>query len=271
MSDLPVIVTPDGTERKLGFNPEGKKKPVAFKTRISTVEVPDFPDSEIQPFDLARNRSFSYKVKDQFAEGACTGFGLASAIELTLWRAGYGNFVMSPWFLYAIECGGIDRGGYVDSVADIAGKYGICEDKHVPHRTINPKKIPKPAWDDAKNWILDAKIAIPRSFKQLRDCANARYALYHSIHADSGLNNLDREGVPDNASGTHNHAIASGFGLKLSKKYGWLIKSPNSWGEKWGNKGYMWLAEDNIAGNFGQFIAIVSLRVKRDLNPPKID
>lgn len=271
MSDLPVIVMPDGTERKLGFNPEGKKKPVSFKTRISTVEVPDFPDSEIVPFDLARNRSFSYKVKDQFAEGACTGFGLASAIELTLWRAGYGNFVMSPWFLYAIECNGVDRGGYLDSVADIAGKHGVCQDRFVPPRTINPKKIPKPAWEDARNWILDAKVALPKTFKQLRDCANARYALYHSIHADSGLNSLSSEGIPNNRPGPHNHAIASGFGLKLSQREGWVIKAPNSWGEKWGHKGYMWLGEDNVAGSNGQFIAIVSLKVKRDLNPPKIE
>lgn len=270
MSDLPTVTTPDGTERKLGFNPEGKARPVSFSVKLRTAEVPDFPDSEIRPFDLANNKSFKYQVKDQFAEGACTGFGLASTMELMLWRAGYGNFKLSPWFLYAIACNGVDRGSYLDLVTDIATKTGTCEDKLVPPRTINPRKLTKAAWDDAKNWRIEATIALPKTFKQLRDCSNARYGLYHSIHADSGLNKLDREGVPDNRPGTHNHAIASGFGLKLSPRHGWLIKSVNSWGEKWGNKGFMWLSEDSVAGSFGQFIAIVSLKVKRDLNPPKI-
>ena len=96
MSDLPIIVTPDGTERKLGFNPDGKARPISFSTRVKQVEVPDFPDSEIVPFDLADRKSFGYQVKDQFAEGACTGFGMASTIELQLWRSGYGNFKVSP-------------------------------------------------------------------------------------------------------------------------------------------------------------------------------
>ena len=44
MSDLPVIVTPGGTERKLGFNPDQKARPVSFATRVKQVEVPDFED-----------------------------------------------------------------------------------------------------------------------------------------------------------------------------------------------------------------------------------
>lgn len=270
MSDLPIVTTPDGTERKLGFNPDGKKKPVAFATKVTSVDVPDFPDSEIVPFDLAENKSFGYRVKDQFAEGACTGFGLASVMELMLWRAGYGNFTLSPWFLYAIACNGIDRGAYLDQVTDIATKTGTCEDKFVPARTINPRKLTKAARDDAANWRVEATVALPKTWKQLRDCCNARYGLYHSIHADNGLNTLDREGVPNNGPGTHNHAIASGFGLKRSARHGWLVKAPNSWSEKWGQRGYMWESEDTIAGSQGQFIAIVSLKVKRDLNPPSI-
>jgi hypothetical protein len=270
VSDLPIVVTPDGTERKLGFNPDQKKKPVSFHTKVKKVEIPDFPDSELVPYDLAENKSFTYRVKDQFAEGACTGFGLASTMERALWQAGYGNHILSPWFLYAIACNGIDRGSYLDKVCDIATKTGTCLDRYVPPRTINPRVLTAAAREDAKNWQVELSVALPETFKQLRDCANARYPLYHSIHADSGLNTLDRDGVPNNRPGIHNHAIASGFGLKNTRSDGWVIKAPNSWSEKWGHKGFMWLGEGNLAGDFGQFIAIVSLRVKRDLNPPAI-
>lgn len=268
MSDLPIIVTPDGTERKLGFNPDQKAKPVAFSTRVKQVEVPDFPDSEIVPFDLADRKSFGYQVKDQFAEGACTGFGMASVQELLLWRAGYGNVKLSPWFLYSIACNGVDRGAYLDQVCDIATKTGTCEDHLVPPRTIDPRKLSAAAKADAKNWRVELTVALPESWKQIRDCVNARYAIYHSIHADNGLNTLDKEGVPSNRAGIHNHAVAGGFGLKFSKKHGWVMKNPNSWGVKWGWNGFMWVSENTIQGNYGQIIAVVSMSVKRDLNPP---
>lgn len=270
MSDLPVIVTPDGAERKLGFNPDQKSKPVSFSTRVKQVEVPDFPDSEIVPFDLVNSKHFKYEVKDQFAEGACTGFGMVSAIELLLWRAGYGNFKLSPWFLYAIACNGVDRGAYLDQVCDIATKTGTCEDRFVPPRTIDPKRLSAAAKVDAKNWRVELTVALPESWKQIRDCVNARYAIYHSIHADNGLNTLDKEGVPSNRAGIHNHGLAGGFGLKFSKKHGWVMKDPNSWSTKWGQDGYFWCSEGAIQGNYGQIIAIASVSVKRSLNPPDV-
>jgi hypothetical protein len=271
MSDLPVVVTPDGTERKLGFNPEQREKPVAFSPLMREVEVPDFPDSEMVPFDLAKVASFRYRIKDQFAEGACTGFGMASCMERMLWQAGYGDIVLSPWFLYAIECNGVDRGGYLDSVCRIATETGTCEDHFVPPRTINPRKLPRTAWDDAANWKVELTVALPKTWRQLTSCVNARWMIYHSLHADSGINTLDSTGTPGNKPGPHNHAVSTGFGLKQTSRWGWQTKMANSWSEKWGNKGYCWLAEKNIAGSYGQFIAIVSVKVKRDLNPPEVD
>lgn len=270
MSDLPVIVTPDGTERKLGFNPDQKARPVSFATRVKQVEVPDFPDSEIRPFDLEESKSFKLDVKDQTTFGACTGFSISSIIARLSWQAGYGNFRFSPWYPYSKAAKGVDRGAYLDQVVDIVTKDGICDDRFVPYGTIDPKKLSKEAKADAANWKIELTVALPETWKQIRDCVNARWSVYHSVHADNGFNRLNEAGIPQNSPGTHNHAVWTGLGLKRTSRYGDLLKMQNSWSTKWGIRGCAWINEDVIAGYYGQFIAIVSVNVKRDLNPPKV-
>jgi hypothetical protein len=270
LSDLPVVVTPDGVERKLGFNPDQRAKPVAFATKIKAIEVPDFPDSEIVPFDLGESNSFQVDILDQSTYGACTGFSIAALIRRAVWQSGYGLFKFSPWYPYSKAANGVDQGAYLDQVVDIVTKSGICEDKYVPYGTIDPRKLTSAANADAANWKIETTVAIPETWKQIRDCVNARWAIYHSLHADSGFNTVNRDGVPQNRRGPHNHAVWSGLGLKRSSRYGDMIKMQNSWSKKWGVNGCAWLTEGNIAGDYGQFIAIVSINVKRDLNPPNV-
>lgn len=269
MSDLPTIITPDGVERRLGFNPEGREKPVSFAVPLRQVEVPDFPDSELRPFDLADNPSFTYEIKDQGRWGACTNHALSSALERVFWQSGYGNVKLSGFFDYAIECNGIDQGAYLDNTIETATKFGVCEDRFVPHGTIDPRKLTKEAWENALDYRVEITYALPSTWRQIVNCVNARWMVYHSVHADDGFNVLDSSGVPGNRPGLHNHAIASGFGLKITKKWGPQLKAPNSWTVNWGQKGFAWLAEKNIAGTGGQTIAIVSIKVRPSLNPPR--
>lgn len=269
MSDVPTWETPDGKERKLGFNPDRMAKPFRMNALVRLTDIPDFPDSEIVPFDLADNPSFAYRVKDQGSIGACTGYAMTAGMERLLWQSGYGNVRLSPDFLYALACNGIDRGAYLDQVCDIAATTGTPEERFVKARTFDPRKLTAEAKADAANWKVELTVAIPQTWRQFVNAVNARGVVYHSVAVNSNFDTLDTYGVPGNRSGVHNHAVLSGFGLKRTTKWGWQLKMPNSWSEKWGQKGFAWLAEKNIAGTMGQAIAIFSVNVKRDLNPPE--
>jgi len=270
VSELPKWTNPDGTTRKLGFDPERAKSPMAFKAEINWVEIPDVPDSELIPFDLFDNPKFPIRIKDQGSIGACTGHMVATGMERMLWQGGYGDVDLSPWFLYAYACNGIDRGAIITDVIDLAATVGTCRENLVPHGVYNPRKITQEARDDAKHWRIEIQAGKPRKWRDWIVGTHLRGTWMHSIAVNSGFDQLDRDGVPGNSPGIHNHAVVSGYGLKRTGRHGWLVKCVNSWGERWGQKGCCWLNEDAIEGTFGQAVLILSVAVKNELNPPKV-
>lgn len=267
---LPDWTNPDGTIRKLGFDTEKAKAPMSFRAEIDWVDIPDIPDSELVAFDLFENPEFPVTIKDQGRWGACTGHMLATGMERMLWQAGYGDINLSAFFPYAIACKGIDRGAVISDVIDIGANLGVCRENLVPHGTIDPRRLSKEAREDAKGWRIEIKAGKPRRWRDWISATHLRATIMHSVAVNTKFDELDADGAPDNVPGIHNHAVVSGFGLKKTRRYGWMPKCVNSWGLRWGWNGCCWLSEDTIAGDWGQSIVILSVKVKPELNPPKV-
>lgn len=267
---LPDWTTPDGKPRKLGFDPERAKSPMTFRADVQWMDIPDVPDSELVPFDLFTNPNFWVRIKDQGSIGACTGHMAATGMERMLWQANYRPVSLSPWYLYSLACGGVDRGAVITDVIDLAAAVGTCREALVPRGTYNPRTLSSEAKADAKNWRIEIKAGKPKTWRDWIVGTHLRATMMHSVPVNSGFDQLDRDGVPNNSPGVHNHAVCSGFGLKKTARQGWVVKTANSWGTAWGQKGCFWTSESTIEGDYGQAVLIMSMTVQRDLNPPKV-
>src|SRR6185369_6110970 len=92
-----------------------------------------------------------------------------------------------------------------------------------------------------------------------------------SICVQDNFNNLDAEGAPGVGKGPGNHAVMVGGGIKTSKRWGRMIRMANSWGVKWGQRGFCWLARAHIESGTW-FEAFTVRALNEDLadtdNPP---
>lgn len=270
MSEPKEWTLPDGRIVKLGNKPA----PLTFnfRTSVKWVEVPEFTDSEIlsfQPFDLTENPNFPVKVRDQGQYGACNGHAAATSLEIARWVAGYSHVQLSPWFVYAILCKGIDEGSSISEALDLLSNTGTCRDELVPFGTINPKNLTAKAKQDAKAFRVEISLGQCRSFRDMIVATALRWPFNFSVSVNSNFNSLDADGVPQNRAGAHNHAVTGGLGLKWSKaKSSWLFKAQNSWSTQWGDRGYFWAGPKTIAGTWADNYFIQAVDVIEDENKP---
>ena len=271
MSDLETWTLPDGRKVKLGNNKPPEQ--FAFRATFKWAEIPEFSDAEIKTFrafDMTQRPGWPVKVRDQGEFGACNGHAAVTSLEAARWLAGYDHHNLSPWFVYAILCNGVDAGSYIAEAVDLLGKIGACRDELVQFGTINPGKLREAAYDDAKRFRVEISLGKCRNHRDMIVATALRYPFNFSVSVNSDFNVLDGEGVPGNRAGQHNHAVTGGLGLKWSDRYkGWLFKAQNSWSQRWGERGYFWAAPKTVAGTFADSYFIQSVKVLDAENPPK--
>jgi hypothetical protein len=245
---------PDGQTVLLG----NQEPPVSLILPVRGV-LPDVPEHKWTEFDLRKDTSYPVKIKNQGSYGACNGHAAASSLEDARYIAGLGYVPLSAWLVYADLCNGIDRGSSIAEALTLLQKSGTCDDALVPHGVINPRRINENARENAKRFKIEIGYRL-QNFNDLCVAAQLRIPFNFSVPVNGGFNQLDAEGVPQNRSGWHNHAVSGGFAMKQGKS-GWLIGMRNSWGEQWGNQGYCWIAERNLRGSgfdaYGVFAAEV--------------
>lgn len=235
---LPEIVDHTGEVRKLGL----VVPPSGFRLSVRAPAAP-VPESQWEEFEL----DCPIRVKNQGATGSCNGHAAATSLEVARWISGQPYTPLSPWFIYAILCGGYDRGSSIAQALALLQETGTCPEGDVRYGTINPNALPAQARSNAGRFKIEIGQPI-RSFRDMIDATQRREPFNFSIYAGPGFDQLDSEGCPRSMRGYGNHAICGGLGFKVGRDGRPRIKAVNSWDVRWGWNGYLWIAEEHIAG-----------------------
>jgi hypothetical protein len=242
MTDLPSIQTPDGI-RRFGNLPSPDGLLVRCAGPMAVV-----PESLWQEFDL-RTTDHPIKIKDQGQYGACNGHAAASSLEWARWLAGCSHVDLSAWYIYAILCGGIDRGSSISQALTLLQERGVAPDALVTHGTINPRRLTDGSHQAAKGYRLEIGSALG-SFDEMMSATQLRRPFNLSLDGNQ-MGGVDAEGCIGKRAGRGNHALTGGLGMKRLKSGEPVILGQNSWGERWGRKGYFWFRRSNIEGQWG--------------------
>lgn len=222
-------------------------RPPSISLKLGSSEpLPDIPESEWQEFDYTNDPKFPVKIKDQGQSNGCNGHAAATSLEAARWIAGLPHLDLSAWYIYANLCRGWDTGSGIADALQFLQNKGVCNTSYVLYGTINPSQIKPVATTEAAKHRIEIGHTLT-SFKDLCISAQLRQPFNFSISVNTGFNSLDKNGCPSNISGSHNHAVMGGLGMK---KVGgqWFILWQNSWGNRWGLNGRAWLGQHNLQG-----------------------
>ena len=192
-------------------------------------------------------------VLDQGQEGACTGFGLAAVINLLNKKRGKRNLRVSPHMLYEMAKKHDEWPGeaYVGSSCRGAIRgwknMGVCSDELWPYQANAPNILNIQRAIQARENTVGAYYRLRPEISDYHAAINETGAVYVSARVHSGWSSPRPETVgqlpvikpSDQRTGGHAFAII-GYNTK-----GFIVQ--NSWGKKWGDKGFaLWLYEDWI-------------------------
>jgi len=266
-SALPVIDA-GGEYRVLGHIPP----PYRNVSARPFGAVPKIPEDEWVEFDLRKTPGFldANPTLDQNGRGACNGHGADSSLMALRWLCGMTPVKLSPWYIYAKLCRGIDNGSNIGDALKLLQTEGTCRFESVPYGTINPGRISPEAEQEAKNYRIEIGTPLT-SFAEMMSATQRLQPFNFSIRVGGNFNNLDADGCPPVAVGPGNHAVCGGLGAKKMRNGKWAILWLNSWTDGWGDGGYAWVHEGHIAHQ--SYFEAYAVEAARDLigdptNPP---
>lgn len=211
--------------------------PLSLSTQSSNTSTDKLPTK----IDLRYKMS---PVNDQLQLGSCSAHAIAAAVECDI-----SGFVGSRLFLYYNEKYienevSKDTGALLSDGITALVRYGICEEKYYPYSVENFKY--QPSKEAYENGLLRRAVTVKKLQNDMnifKNCLVSGYPFVISIYiftsfetkevAKSGIISMPKAGE-ENLGG---HAILiCGYDDALQC---WIGK--NSWGDKWGDKGYFYL------------------------------
>lgn len=242
---LETIVDPfTGEVRVLGTMPTEKGLLMAAPLWSQETATPLIPEAEwpnyafdIDPAPLA--------IKDQDSKGACNGHAAALTLEMARWAVGHEHVGLSAWFIYAILCNGRDVGSNIGEALKLLEETGTSTEATMPYGEINPARIPAAAKAEAPRFKITTGQRI-ETFDEMVTACILREPMNFSLRVGNNFNDLDSEGAPGVGRGPGNHAVTCYGGLKMSKKWGVMLKMWNSWSQRWGVNGKCWIARAHV-------------------------
>jgi len=222
--------------------------------------IPDKPDPRDHPYEAPPNtvaqlpstvdlRSRCPPVYNQGDLNSCTANAIAAAVQFDLMRQNDAYFIPSRLFLYFNErsmAGNAneDTGAPIRDGIKCIAKYGDCHEPlwpYVPSKFA--EKPPSPCYGQARKYRAVEYQRLPQRSEQLRGCLASGYPFVFGIqvYAEFEGPKAEKTGYVSmpakNQKAKGGHAVLA-VGYDDSKKH-FIVR--NSWGDKWGIKGYFML------------------------------
>ncbi|XP_059688175.1 cathepsin K [Gavia stellata] len=222
----------------------GLKVPRGRPRRNETLYVPDWTERAPAAVDW-RRKGYVTPVKNQGQCGSCWAFSSVGALEGQLKRKTGKLLSLSPQNLVDCVtnndgCGG----GYMTNAFEyVRQNHGIDSEDAYPYIGQDESCMYNPTGKAAK---CRGYREIPEGNEKALKRAVARIGPV-SVGIDASLPSFQfySRGVyydeSCNAENINHAVLAVGYGTQKGTKH-WIIK--NSWGEEWGNKGYVLLARN---------------------------
>jgi hypothetical protein len=217
-------------------------------------DAPDLRDRYYEPALISLDKNLDNSnpdlVLDQGQEGACTGFGLAAAINFLRYRRD-DKIPVSARMLYEMarkhdEWPGEDYAGSSCRGAIKGWKnMGVCSEELWPYSTGNPGQLSIIKAKEARSTILGAYYRLHTNLNDYHAALNETGAVYVSATVHSGWNNPERINKGKFATIGQSSELTGGhaFAIVGYNKDGFIVQ--NSWGSDWGTDGFaIWTYED---------------------------
>lgn len=214
----------------------------------------------------ARSYGLITKPKSQGSCGSCAAFAAMSTIETCMRRAGTPLDGLDIAEQHLVDCGynpsnGMNgcNGAWIGAYQSWMGqsKPNVSHEAQYPYldRDPNLKCMGKPTWNTGAK-VTSAITDYGCNEDKLKKLVYKYGAVATGIYAgDNSFGNYAK-GVYDTCSSTQmNHAVTVvGYGTESGKPY-WVVK--NSWGDNWGDGGYIKIARGNSECGIGSQCALV--------------
>lgn len=204
-----------------------------------------------------RNYNFVTPIREQSSCGSCWAFGAIAALESNyLMRHGGSPYALDLSEQQLLDCsgGGGCWGGWYGTVFEWlkTSHQSITTELESPYQRWQYQCMPT---DDTPYEVVNygrvtmySEIA---SVQEIKNAIAAHGAVVTAVNATNAFLAYKSGTFNENAAGDVNHAITI-IGWD-DNRHAWLLK--NSWGEDWGEKGYMWMDyNSNRIGTFPYWV-----------------
>lgn len=210
------------------------------------------------------------EILNQGRSSACTGFSTCGSFTV-------GHIVnnrsqqrrrFDPYFPYGLCNGGRDQGAVVGDLLKEMKDTGICEHGILPPGAMFRQQFPQEAFDNAKRFRV-AKAFTCQTFEDCCSAISCGWQVVFGILVGRNFGDLSSEGVappPDVILGGH---ALGGVGLRRLRSQ-WGIRTLNSWGAQWGDKGFCVLTKQSFDARVDAFAIQVATWDPEEKGPPVV-
>jgi C1A family cysteine protease len=242
----------------MGWNPDLPD----FRDHTFSITKPEFLDGKALPthIDLRNDEAMQFPILDQGQLGSCTANAIAAAMTYATKKQGATTiqhlnmggdpyFLPSRLFIYYNERDmentiGTDAGAMIRDGIKSVNQQGACREGLWPYNITQFTQKPVPlAYDEASKYqALQYRRLNNVDINQLKGCLAQGFpfvfgfSVYQSFYKISNtLPVMPMPSMNDKLIGGH---AVLGVGYDDARKF---ITVRNSWGDKWGDKGYFYM------------------------------